>query len=252
MAATPTDLERTPDSDRTSTDSSEPARNSGGVATKGSADAHQSRELVVACIEDFSSKLYYVHKEKQMQLYYNLLKKVMTEKKESMVQSYIDGFVRFFAANDERLTRRLAIDDEERIYQGSSKTVYIPIGRYLREADDDDAKEIVRHLLTISEFLQHSESKMKALKSDPEQIMADLKSGDTKEDKFIAGIFDKVNASKPAEGTDAMTAVTAMLTSGALKDLLTGTQEQAGGLNGKRVITKMSTMLTRLADTMPD
>lgn len=209
--------------------------------------------LILGGIKEFVEDIYELHKDSHVQLYKRMLERTSATD-DVLIENCFSGFLKFFHENDARLTSNKIseIPKDSRITFGSSKTMFIPIGEYLATSSPQNQKNIVDHLLILSELLEHSKEKLRALRS-PKQVVDQLAEGTSSEDKMLSNIFSKIQSAGIQETADPVTSVTTLFANGTLKEIFEGAKESAAnGINKKKLLHRMKDMLGQMADSLPD
>lgn len=210
--------------------------------------------LLWVSIKDFASALHEAFKDQRIQLYHVLSTKA-DENDIVLIDKFIDGFVDFFNANSACCRGHVdGLNPSVRIRFGGSKTTFIPIGEYVKKADDDTKKSISGHLVTIFGLLGLPEAKPNVL-YDPEGAIADLEKSSSREDQMIANIVKEVKSvTAPMSSSSPVGAVQQLMNNGMLQKVMDMTKSEMsdGSVNKKKLIQKMQGMLSDIADSMPD
>ena len=189
-------------------------------------------------------------------LYRRLLTFVKAEKIEEInIQKFLRGFVTFYNSYNECLVS----DNLNKIPRGThisySKNAYIDIQKFIYKArqDSDVHTQIRIHLLTIQAFLETDDAKADYLLqkvSESESL--------TVEDQLVNNIIQKaqtaINDLDPESVNNPMTAVSGLMKSGILTDMIVGLQNQVGTgqMDPSRLLQSMQgTMAKVLNDTTP-
>ena len=189
-------------------------------------------------------------------LYRRLLTFVKAEKSEEInIRKFLRGFAIFYKEYNECLVS----DNLNKIPRGThisySKNAYIDIQKFIYKAqqDSDILQQIRIHLLTIQAFLETDDAKADYLLqkvSESENLTA--------EDQFVSNIVQKaqtaINNLDPESANNPMTAVSGLMKSGILTDMIVGLQNQVGSgqMDPARLLQSMQGTMTRvLSDTVP-
>ena len=189
-------------------------------------------------------------------LYRRLLTFVKADMSEEInIRKFLRGFAMFYNENNEYLVS----DNLNRVPRGThisySKNAYIDIQKFIYKSrnDLDILQQIRIHLLTIQAFLETDDAKADYLLqkvSETENFSV--------EDQFVNNIVQK--AQTAIDGLDSesannpMTAVSGLMKSGILTDMIVGLQNQVGSgqMDPSRLLQSMQgTMSKVLSDTLP-
>ena len=189
-------------------------------------------------------------------LYRRLLTFVKADRSEEInIQKFLRGFAIFYNDHNEYLVS----DHLNRVPRGThiiySKNAYIDIQKFIYKSrkDPDILQQIRIHLLTIQAFLETDDAKADYLLqkvSETENFSV--------EDQFVNNIVQKaqtaINDLDPESANNPMTAVTGLMKSGILTDMIVGLQNQVGSgqMDPSRLLQSMQgTMSKVLNDTLP-
>ena len=189
-------------------------------------------------------------------LYRRLLTFVKAAKSEEInIQKFLRGFAGFYKNYNEYLVS----DNLNKIPRDThilySKNAYIDIQKFIYKArkDSDVLQQIRIHLLTIQAFLETDDAKADYLLqkvSESENLTA--------EDQFVSNIVQKaqnaINDLDPESAANPMTAVSGLMKSGILSDMIVGLQNQVGSgqMDPSRLLQSMQgTMAKVLNETGP-
>lgn len=189
-------------------------------------------------------------------LYRRLLTFVKSDMSEEInIRKFLRGFALFYNKNNEYLVS----DNLNRVPRGThisySKNAYIDIQKFIYKSrnDLDILQQIRIHLLTIQAFLETDDAKADYLLqkvSETENFSV--------EDQFVNNIVQK--AQTAIDGLDSesannpMTAVSGLMKSGILTEMIVGLQNQVGSgqMDPSRLLQSMQgTMSKVLSDTLP-
>lgn len=187
-------------------------------------------------------------------LYRRLLTFVKAEKSEGKnIQKFLRGFALFYQEYNEYLVS----DTLNKIPQGThisySKNAYIDIQKFIyKSREDSDVRQQIRvHLLTIQAFLETDDAKADYLLqkvTESENLTA--------EDQFVSNIVQKaqnaINDLDPETANNPMTAVSGLMKSGILSEMIVGLQNKVGSgeMDPSRLLQSMQgTMSKVLNDT---
>ena len=189
-------------------------------------------------------------------LYRRLLTFVKADMSEEVnIRKFLRGFVVFYNENNEYLVS----DNLARVPRGThisySKNAYIDIQKFIYKSlkDSDVLQQIRIHLLTIQAFLETDDAKADYLLqkvSETENFSA--------EDQFVNNIVQKaqtaIDSLDSESANNPMTAVSGLMKSGILTDMIVGLQNQvsSGQMDPSRLLQSMQgTMSKVLSDTLP-
>lgn len=188
-------------------------------------------------------------------LYKRLLTFVKSEPREQKnIRKFLQGFVRFYQAHNTALVSNKL----KRIPRGTripySKNAYIDIQKFIYKAADspETLKQIRVHLLTIQAFLESDDTKAELLLQEVSAFES------TAEDKFVGSIVKKaqkaIEGFDPATAENPMAAVTGLMQSGVLTDMVMGLQTRVGSgeMDPAKLLQSMQgTMSKVLAESTP-
>lgn len=187
-------------------------------------------------------------------LYRRLLTFVKADMSEEInIRKFLRGFAAFYNIHNECLVSNNLTKIPRGTHISYSKNAYIDIQKFIYKArqDPDVLQQIRIHLLTIQAFLETDDAKADFLLqkvSETEQISA--------EDKFVDNIVQKaqtaINDLDPDSINNPMTAVSGLMKSGILTDMIVGLQNQVGSgqMDPSRLLQSMQgTMAKVLRDT---
>ena len=189
-------------------------------------------------------------------LYRRLLTFVKAEKSEEInIRKFLRGFAIFYKEYNEYLVSDNLNKIPRDTHISYSKNAYIDIQKFIYKArqDSDVLQQIRIHLLTIQAFLETDDAKADYLLqkvSESENL--------TVEDQFVSNIVQKaqtaINNLDPESANNPMTAVSGLMKSGILTDMIVGLQNQVGSgqMDPARLLQSMQGTMTKvLSDTVP-
>jgi hypothetical protein len=208
------------------------------------------KEFVVDLAEVFCLH----NKPSPLALYHRLISHVEVNDSSAGVDKYIMGFKVFFSnfeSNLESEDKLLEIPQGTVIRYGDSPKVYLEIQKYIYISRfKPDQLEVIRtHLLTIAATIDPNEKTLAAL--DGANILEKLgKGARSAETNFIRDIMEKTKktmANMEIDHNDPSAAITAVLSSGLLQDVISGLQS---GCENKTINTE--SLMSDLAGTIAE
>lgn len=148
--------------------------------------------------------------QRSLKLYSHLIKKT-TLSHTTPIEKHVDAFRTFCVSNRDPIINKNA--DQVQGCITYSKRVFIDMEDILRTADSETTEVIWRHLLTISALVDPMSKARHILKSSPDS--------DRPETDFLRNIINKVDE-HVNPNANPMEAVTSILGSGILEDLIKG------------------------------
>jgi len=189
-------------------------------------------------------------------LYRRLLTFVKADKSEGVnIQKFLRGFYTFYKTHNTHLVSNNLTQIPRGTHIVYSKNAYIDIQKFIYKSrqDADVLQQIRIHLLTIQAFLETDDAKANLLLqkvSETENLSA--------EDQFVSNIVQKAQTAidelDSETANNPMTAVSGLMKSGILTDMIVGLQNQVGSgqMDPSRLLQSMQgTMAKVLNDTMP-
>ena len=189
-------------------------------------------------------------------LYRRLLTFVKAEQSEKInIQKFLRGFYEFYKTNNVHLVSNNLAQIPRGTHIVYSKNAYIDIQKFIYKShqDVDILQQIRIHLLTIQAFLETDDAKADFLLqkvSETENLSA--------EDMFVNNIVQKaqtaINDLDGETANNPMAAVSGLMKSGILTDMIVGLQNQVGSgqMDPSRLLQSMQgTMSKVLNDTTP-
>ena len=173
-------------------------------------------------------------------LYNRLLTSHLNSDDKEAVNKCLMNFRQFVVIHNDNLVddNLDGIPKNARIPYGDSKKVYIEIGLFIADSDEDTKAVIRQHLLTISTILEPDNKKMAALESKIEELKIDTS---TKEGKFVGDILEKAGKTMSqlslSDNQNPASAMAGLMQSGILADLTLGLQQGVG--SGEMDIAKL-------------
>lgn len=184
-------------------------------------------------------------------LYHRLLEKIKPED-ETEVTTCLSGFRRFLVTYHETLVsnRMASIPADAVISYGTSKSVHLPIGAFIRKADTDTVAVIRQHLLTISAILEPNSTRFTEITDAVKRAQVDTT---TKEGSFVHNIMMRTAEIDTSADGNPMTAITGLLSSGMLTDMVSSMTSgvQSGDMDPYALIGNMRGMLDSLLPPRP-
>ena len=189
-------------------------------------------------------------------LYRRLLTYVKADKREEInIQKFLRGFYMFYEKHNTHLVSNNLTQIPRGTHIVYSKNAYIDIQKFIYKSRQDSniLQQIRIHLLTIQAFLETDDAKADFLLqkvSETENL--------TVEDQFVNNIVQK--AQSAIDGLDSettnnpMAAVSGLMKSGILTDMIVGLQTQVGSgqMDPSRLLQSMQGTMTKvLNDTTP-
>jgi hypothetical protein len=189
-------------------------------------------------------------------LYRRLLTFVKADQSEKInIQKFLRGFYEFYKTNNVHLVSNNLAQIPRGTHIVYSKNAYIDIKKFIYKShrDGDILQQIRIHLLTIQAFLETDDAKADFLLqkvSETENLSA--------EDTFVNNIVQKaqtaINNLDDETTNNPMAAVSGLMKSGILTDMIVGLQTQVGSgqMDPSRLLQSMQgTMAKVLNDTTP-
>ncbi len=184
----------------------------------------------------------YGSKMRKLQLYHRLLSKT-TASNYTAIQKHFTAFKTFFLLNDISTIESISspISYNERIQ--------IELPYIIKQADHDSLTNIKKHLLLIKSLLfpEDKESKNMLISSAKTEETNQKMEGN--EEKFIGDLMNKVKSKiNPSEIKDPMQAVTSIMSSGLLNDILQSMDSSVsnGDLDLNKLMGTVTTMFSNL------
>ena len=177
------------------------------------------------------------NKQRSLKLYSRLINKT-TVSHTAAIQKHISAFRKFCVENRSAILAKNASELSTMIVKYSDK-VQINFEAIFKMADRDTSSIIWKHLLYISALVDPAGKAKEFL------VSATQESGEA---AFLNNIFEKVEQSVDPENTDPMAAMSSVMQSGVLSELMGGMSQ---GMNdGSLNIGKMMGMVTGILSNM--
>jgi hypothetical protein len=220
-----------------------------------------SLKISFRAIKGFVNDLWYAFgtsgRPTPLSLYVRLLECVSEKESEDGLQKYISGFVVFFSNYGTTLTdteKFVEIPRGTVIRYGSSKNVYLEIQKYIYKSNNEQKEIIRQHLLTVNATINPSEKSISAL--DPNAALLEkmgLNDG-SQEGAFVSQIMKKAKKVMAEQNNDdPAAAITGLLTSGVITDLVKGVQSGVGGgqMDVGKLLGSLQGALSSIIATVP-
>jgi len=182
-------------------------------------------------------------KQKPLALYNRLIEKT-TIAHESAVKKHVECFTEFCVKNcDAIITQDITKITEPNVQY--SEKVYIDIKNLIAIGDKETIDAIWNHLLIIYNSVDPTSGAISILKS---RISKPTSTGDTSEDQFINNLISKVEgAIDPNKIENPMDAITSIMSSGILTDIVGGVQKgiSDGSLDIGKLMGSMTGILAK-------
>jgi len=201
-------------------------------------------KAITSFISDLDSE--FGKKHKSIALYNRLLEKTGIVHI-GPVHKHIECFKKFFDLNKNAMNDQnpVLFENSKIVY---SEKVYVDIATVLRQTSEDNKKIIWQHLLTIWGLIDPSSEARRLLNEAKKNGTA------TNEDDFLSNIIEKVETAVSSDKIDKnnpLTAITTLMQSGIMSDLVTGMQKglSEGSLDVGKLMNSVQTMMGKMGGT---
>lgn len=197
------------------------------------------------------------NKQRSLGLYKRLIDKTTITSNDA-INKHLDAFRKFVRKNRKCISKKSSTFIENRIVY--SENVYINVEQLFKISDKESATALWNHILTISALLDPSSKARDILdtkksNNDNENIVKSNSPPGVEED-FIGNIVQRVEDNINLDSTDPTEAITQMMSSGALtdimKDMTSGMKD--GQLDLGKMLGTVQGMVGKINDSgdMPD
>jgi hypothetical protein len=201
-------------------------------------------KAITSFIADLDSE--FGKKHKSIALYNRLLEKTGIVHI-GPIHKHIECFKKFFDLNKNAMNEQNSalFENSKIIY---SEKVYVDIATVLRQTSQDNKKIIWQHLFTIWGLIDPSSEARRLLNEAKKNGTA------TNEDDFLSNIIEKVEtvvSSDKIDKNNPLTAITSLMQSGIMSDLVTGMQKglSEGSLDVGKLMNSVQTMMGKMGGT---
>ena len=205
-------------------------------------------EILFHAIKSFVNDLgeFFSGESHSLALYERLINKTTIGHTEA-VEKHISAFRKFCVDNRDSIT------SNKETFNGNveySPKVYIDMNSIFKMKMDSDTRlTIHRHLLTLSATLDSQSSAKDVLKTDLSLTTTVNSNGASAEDDFLSEVMAKVEKSVDANATNPNEAISKVMSSGIVNDLVSsiGSKVSSGNLDINKMFGSIQKMLTTMA-----